>query len=83
MKPVKVDSGQDVAKVGCGDIELGQQFDFAAGERGSTCSLRVTVTKYSCSTWSETTPVPARRCSPMSQARAVAWPVLLCRPRRQ
>jgi hypothetical protein len=31
--------------------------------RASTRSLRVTVTKYSCNTCSDTTPVPARRCS--------------------
>ena len=31
--------------------------------RASTTSLRVTVAKYSCKTCSDTTPVPARRCS--------------------
>jgi len=34
MKAVKVDSGQDVGDVRCGNIELRQQFDFAASDAG-------------------------------------------------
>ncbi len=39
---------------------------FLRATRASTRSFPVAVTKYSCSTWRETTPVPARRCSAMS-----------------
>jgi len=44
VQPVQVDRGEYVRHFGC-NVELGEQFDLAAG--GSTCNFRVTVTKYS------------------------------------
>ncbi len=32
MQTVQVDGGEDVGNIGSGDVELGEQFDFAAGD---------------------------------------------------
>ncbi len=47
VKTVQIDRGENVCDFGSGDVELGEQFDFATGNAPSTCNCRVTVTKYS------------------------------------
>jgi hypothetical protein len=56
VEAVQADRGEDIGNVGSGDVELGEESNFAAAMEASTCNLRVTVTKYSCKIRSETMP---------------------------
>ena len=67
VKAVQIDGRENVGDFWKYDVELGDQFDFRRAMRGSRCSLRATVTKYSWSTCKDTTPVLARRCSAMDR----------------